>query len=271
MNDEIVTTLNQKHLDLDRKPMDYSKAIQCAILSREVYQEFSQLTFSAFPTLKPILIEQTETDTQCAILLEKDTLYIVFRGSEKALDWDTNFNFKQEVFEFKQEVIQEQIVRDREQIYPYPDKSRSGAKMHRGFTTAFLSVRDRIHDAIKQHPAPNVIVTGHSLGGALATLCAVDLQFNFSEQCAIEVYTFGAPRVGNSGFTKSFDRRVPTSYRIINGMDIVPNLPRWWQSYRHVDREYRLGKRFSLKFLSQRFIDHKIEHYIAALKKKAGL
>lgn len=253
--------------------MNYSKAIQCAILSREVYQDFAQLSFSAFPNLKPVLIDQPDTDTQCAILSEGDAIYdaiyIVFRGSEKRLDWDTNFQFKQELFEFKQEVIREQIVNDREQIYPYSGKSRSGAKMHRGFTTAFLSVRDRIHDFLKTHSPSQVTVTGHSLGGALATLCAVDLQFNFPNQFSIDVYTFGAPRVGNDGFTESFDRRVPESHRFVNGMDIVPALPRLWQGYRHVDKEHRLGKRFSLKFLTQRFVDHKIEHYIAALKQQA--
>jgi triacylglycerol lipase len=249
--------------------MDYSKAIQCAILSREVYQDLSQLRFSQFPNLKPFPIDQANTDTQCAILLDRDAMYIVFRGSEKQLDWDTNLDFTQEVFEFKQEVIREQIVEDQEKIYPYAAKSRSGAKMHRGFTTAFLSVRDRIHEFIKNNPASRVTVTGHSLGGALATLCAVDLQFNFSDQFSIDIYTFGAPRVGNDGFTDSFDRRMPESYRFINGMDIVPALPRWWQGYRHVNKEYRLGKRFSLNFLSQRFADHKIDHYIDAMKQAA--
>lgn len=250
--------------------MDYSKAITCAILCREVYQDFSQpsLRFSEFPQIRPEWFNIAKTDTQAAIVATDALTYIVFRGSETDMDWDTNFDFKQEVVEFKREVIQEGIVQNREQVYPYEGESTSGAKMHRGFVTAYFSVRDRLHEYVSRYPVAKVIATGHSLGGALATLCAVDLQYNFSPKITIESYTFGAPRVGNSGFAESFNRRVPNSYRIVNGMDIVPALPRPWQGYRHVDQEYRVGRRFSLNFLSQRFKDHKMDHYLNSLKEK---
>jgi len=184
------------------------------------------------------------------------------------MDWDTNFNFKQEVVEFQQEVIQRQIVQDREQIYPYTGESRSGAQMHRGFAAAYISVREEIHNYLKNHAAKSVIVTGHSLGGALATLCAVDIQYNFSN-VAINIYTFGAPRVGNDGFRESFNRRVPNSYRFVYGMDMVSALPRPWQGYHHVDTEYGLGPRFNLNFLSRRFKDHELANYITALRELA--
>jgi triacylglycerol lipase len=45
-------------------------------------------------------------------------------------------------------------------------------------------------------------------------------------------------------------------------MDLVPELPRWWQGYHHVATEFRIGNRFSLNFLSQRFKDHGIDRYI---------
>jgi triacylglycerol lipase len=253
--------------------MDYAKAFKCAVLSQEVYQGFSQIKFSGFPDVKPNLLDQKDTDTQCAIVTEEssNSLYIVFRGSETQLDWDTNFDFQQELVELKQEVIDEKIVDDRQQVYPYGGESSSGAKMHRGFVTAYFSVRSQIHDYLKNHPVANVTVTGHSLGGALATLCAVDVQYNFSNQVkAIDIYTFGSPRVGNTGFRESFNERVPNSYRFVYGMDIVPALPRPWQGYRHVDTEYRMGPRFSFNFFSQRFKDHAITNYINALKELAA-
>jgi predicted lipase len=252
--------------------VNYSQAVKCALLSQEVYQDFSQLQFSEFPSLTPDLLDQTSTDTQCALLSDTagSAIYIVFRGSEKRLDWNTNFNFEQEMVEFQQTVVQEQIVQEREQVYPYQGESQAGAKMHRGFVAAYLSVREQIHNYLRSHAAASVTVTGHSLGGALATLCAVDVQYNFSSQFAIDIYTFGAPRVGNQGFRESFNRRVPASYRFVFGMDLVPALPRPWQGYSHVDQEYRFGPRFSLKFFSQRFEDHKIANYIAALKTLAA-
>jgi predicted lipase len=248
--------------------MDYSRALKCAQLSQEVYQDLSGIQFTGFPDITPNCIDQSDTDTQCAVLVDapENGLYIVFRGSENRADWDTNLNLEKEVIDFQQEVIQEQIVENQETVYPYAGESKSGAKMHRGFVSAYMSVRNPIHTCLKNQSATHVVVTGHSLGGALATLAAVDLQYNFGNQAKIEIYTFGAPRVGNGGFRDSFNRRVPNSYRFIYGMDIVPALPRPWQGYSHVDKEYRLGSRFSLNFLSRRFKDHQIQNYIDALK-----
>lgn len=209
-----------------------------------------ELRFSAFPRLVPELLETTQTDTECAILtdFETQTTYVIFRGSESNTDWITNFNFNQA------------------KIYPYAGTSASGTEIHEGFVKAYFSVRDEIHRYFKQSSRQEVIVTGHSLGGALATICAVDLQYNFTEQFGVQVYTYGAPRVGNLGFAESFDDRVPQSYRFIHGMDLIPALPRPWQGYRHVQEAYRLGSRWSWNFLTQRFVDHRISGYINALQ-----
>ncbi|MBD2327905.1 lipase family protein [Alkalinema sp. FACHB-956] len=244
--------------------IDYSKAVKYATWSQEVYQNFNGIQLSGTAT-HPFLINQSDTDTQCALLLEQSSLTIVFRGSESDIDWETNFETKQERIEFDQVVIREQIAGERKQIYPYESGGDSGALMHCGFAEAYLSVRDQIHDYLKTHDVDAVTTTGHSLGGALATLCAVDLQYNF-KYLTIETYTFGAPKVGNDKFCESFKRRVPNSYRIVHGMDIVPEVPRWWQNYRSVDQEVRIGQRWSWKFISQRFKDHAIGAYIEILQ-----
>ena len=73
-----------------------------------------------------------------------------------------------------------------------------------------------------------VITTGHSLGGALAVLCAFDLSIEFKKdkelgiikflkhldiyedlmERNIKCFTFGAPRVGNFYFRKAFHEKV---------------------------------------------------------------
>lgn len=251
--------------------MDYAKALTCACLSQDIYKEFTDIQFRCDVEGDPLLIDEPKTDTQCGLLQERgsSSAYIIFRGSSADLDWDNNLNFKQIQFEFQKE-IQEQVVEKREQVYPYAGKSKSGAEMHQGFVGAYLSVRDRIHDYVNTAPISAVTVTGHSLGGALATLCAVDIQYNFGSKVQVDAYTFGAPRAGNSGFRDSYNERVPNSFRFVNGMDIVPALPRYWQSYRHVEKEIRLGQRFSLQFITQRFRDHDMNRYIEELKKLAG-
>jgi triacylglycerol lipase len=250
--------------------VDYAKAAKYAVYCQEVYQNFSTIQFGGL-TQKPVLIDEKKTDTQCAILPDRAEITIVFRGSESSFDWDTNFATRQERAEFDRKIIQGEIVdaEDREKIYPYEGESSSGAMMHRGFITAYFSVRDSIHDYMLRNPSVSkVVTTGHSLGGALATLCTIDIQYNFSSRVkTIEAYTFGSPKVGNTGFRDSFNRRVPNSYRFVHGMDMVAELPRPWQGgYHHVDKEFRIGRRFSLNFVSDRFKDHAIARYIEVLR-----
>jgi triacylglycerol lipase len=248
--------------------IDYPKAVKYAILCKKVYENFSTIQFDGI-TVKPVLISESKTDTQCAILTDGTSAIIVFRGSESSEDWETDFNTKLERAKFDQNVIKELIVEPQEKVYPYASGNSSKAKMHSGFVTAYFAVRDQIHDFIRNSEVTSVVATGHSLGGALASLCAVDVQYNFSSKVSIESYTYGAPAIGNDGFRDSYNQRVPNSYRIVNGMDLVPELPRWWQGYRDIDREFRIGKRFSLNFISQRFKDHAIDRYIEILKSMA--
>ena len=232
--------------------MDYTQAATCALLSKEVYGDLAKLTLSQFPQAISHPFENSETDTQGAILsVSPGLIYVVFRGSGQNADWDTNVALKQT------------------QGYPYDDNPQTNVRIHEGFSTAYLSVRDAIHQYFSNlGEETSLIVTGHSLGGALATLCALDLQFTFFSSASdrISLYTFGSPRVGNSALRASFNRRVPNSYRVIYGMDIVPAVPRPWQGYSHVDKEYRIGQRFSWRFVSQRFRDHEIARYIEALR-----
>jgi len=112
-----------------------------------------------------------------------------------------------------------------------------------GFTAMYNSLRTAaapnspiVAKSISSLPFPrpvtSVTVCGHSLGGALATLLALDLAANtvFSHPV---IYTYGSPRTGDSLFASTFDQVVTNSYRIENRLDIVPKLPP--PPYQHVD------------------------------------
>jgi predicted lipase len=43
----------------------------------------------------------------------------------------------------------------------------------------------------------------------------------------VRMYTFGAPRVGNSEFARFFDALGMEAFRIVNGADIVARMPRY--------------------------------------------
>jgi hypothetical protein len=89
------------------------------------------------------------------------------------------------------------------------------------------------------HPVSSVTICGHSLGGALATLLALDVAANtvFSDPA---VYSYGSPRTGDSLFASTYDQVVKNSYRIANRLDIVPALPPP-VDYEHVLNPYELN------------------------------
>ncbi|HZC54273.1 MAG TPA: lipase family protein [Mycobacterium sp.] len=88
-------------------------------------------------------------------------------------------------------------------------------------------------------PVTSVTICGHSLGGALATLLALDVATNTVFK-APAVYTYGSPRTGDSLFASTYDQVVTDSYRIANRLDIVPALPPP-ADYEHVLHPYELN------------------------------
>ena len=87
------------------------------------------------------------------------------------------------------------------------------------------------------------MVTGHSLGSALATRFVMEndanKKFDVTTCC-----TFASPRVGNKQFVTSFNRLPMASWRIVNSWDLVPRLPLripFLFDYRHVLAAYRFS------------------------------
>ena len=76
--------------------------------------------------------------------------------------------------------------------------------VHEGFQRIWTSVRPSVVDALDQlstkyHGIKRVFITGHSLGGAMAYQAALTLENEYNWNVK-NVYTFGAPRVGNEKF-----------------------------------------------------------------------
>jgi len=121
-------------------------------------------------------------------------------------------------------------------------------QVHEGFLTAFKSIRKRViatvYDTMMVAPEKKwkVHITGHSLGGALATLCSYELAAKgvgetegpeIVPEFDLTKYSFGSPRVGNAAFARDFDKLVPNSWRLYNSKDVIATVPRLL-SYSHV-------------------------------------
>jgi predicted lipase len=70
-----------------------------------------------------------------------------------------------------------------------------------------------------------IILTGHSLGGAIATLAACYFHDNGVEAENLEVYTFGAPPLASWAFSEYYCDKFPL-YRVVNQFDVIPPLSR---------------------------------------------
>lgn len=102
-----------------------------------------------------------------------------------------------------------------------------GARFHRGFMEALDEIWEPMFQALDAVVAKKdrpVFVTGHSLGGALALLAAWRLQ---RQMISIHnVYTFGAPMVGNEAAANAYEKEFPNRiYRYVDFGDMVPQLP----------------------------------------------
>lgn len=146
-------------------------------------------------------IEDRETDTQVRIeQAHAGEFIIIFPGTASLRDWRTDAKILK------------------------TDWDGEGGKAHRGFVEAYRSVGSQICVYLRDYGAERVTLTGHSLGGALATLCA-DVVADMGLE--IEgVYTFGSPRVGNRTFARNYNEDLAhVTYRIVNARDPVPWLP----------------------------------------------
>ena len=172
------------------------------------------------------------TDTQGFVAVrragdEMGMAVVSFRGTENLQDWMTNLQYSL-------------IPADS----PQPAANESTARVHQGFRDAFLSVRGQVDRYLPCAEGLPIFITGHSLGGALATLGAAHLSGWGLAAC----YTFGAPRIGNKGFSSSL--RTPV-YRVVNPLDTVPLVPPWSQGYRHAGVRKKLRRTSPLDTLRE--------------------
>ncbi|KAL9240869.1 hypothetical protein vseg_015041 [Gypsophila vaccaria] len=127
----------------------------------------------------------------------------------------------------------------------YPDMP--DAMVHHGFYYAYhnTTLRPGVVNAVRRarrlFGEIDVIVIGHSMGGAMAAICALDLTV-YHKIDNIQVMTFGQPRIGNADFASYYTQYIPNTIRVTHDHDIVPHLPPYYRyfpekTYHHFPRE----------------------------------
>ena len=144
-------------------------------------------------------------------------IVLSFRGSRSVRNWLTNLNFP---------------------VAPTTICATCTSSI--GFWQSWLEAQTNVLAAIKtaqkQYPDYKVIATGHSLGGALASLAAAVLR---AQGTTVDLYTYGAPKVGLQGLSDFLSATGKgETYRVTHKNDPVPKLPPALLGYRHTSPEY---------------------------------
>ena len=189
----------------------------------------------------PRLIFDKKTDTEVYMRVHGREVVIIFRGTDSPVNWMHNLMFCKRVIP-----------------YGAPD---GRIRVHGGFLETYRSVRDAILAHLPEEQC-RVTVTGHSLGAALAVLCAADIR-NVYPHKDIEVYLFGCPRVGNKAFADAYNKNVFKTLRVTNGNDIVAKLPPALFGFRHVGIDIQVGFLRLPFFISAN--DHRQRMYYSSL------
>ncbi len=119
----------------------------------------------------------------------------------------------------------------------------TAGRVHRGFKREVDDLWPRLERALKDNDKP-LWFAGHSLGGAMATICAGRCKLAEIPSNPNAIFTFGSPRVGNERYINFV--KVP-HYRWVNNNDIVTRVPPAWLGYRHNGQEFYLDSRGDLK------------------------
>lgn len=189
--------------------------------------------------------------------LGKEKLLVCIRDGEHALEW--------------KEKMQSSLVSF--QAFESSEKIDRNVLINEFFYEKYNLLRKELFELIDAVRFQELIITGHGFGAALATLFVYDLGIT-RPYLPITCVLFGSPKVGNFGFTFSFDNSVQQLrtplIRISNQKDWLTYLPFEENGYRHVGKPYEfcfykkdIAKESKLYMMTT----HKMENYLLAAVK----
>ncbi|KAK9011186.1 hypothetical protein V6N11_044040 [Hibiscus sabdariffa] len=216
-------------------------------------QGIAQLEFSVPETMD--LYYQKEKSTQVFLTSDKpkdaSLILISFRGTEPfdADDWSTDADYSwydcPGVGKIHMGFLEALGLGNRENIetfsynlrtknskHTYSETAEESAQLEMAEMSAYYLVREKLMSLLEEHKNAKFIVTGHSLGGALAIMFPIVLAIHGEKKLMEKlsgVYTFGQPRVGDRQLKKfmeaHLDQPVPKYFRVVYCNDVVPRLP----------------------------------------------
>jgi len=146
------------------------------------------------------ILSSERTRSYGAYIAPPDSMHVLaFRTTVTAMDWLHDLDFRTTRFV-------------------------GSAFVHRGFFRKYRSLRAQMLEIVAQRKPTQLLLTGHSMGGAIACLAALDLHYQF-EDIELHVVTFGSPRVGNRAFQDQLASACTSIHQLRDPRDLVPFYP----------------------------------------------
>lgn len=178
-----------------------------AYCNKENYKNISLIGPATGFIMEAILYD-TKTDIEGYIgyLPSSKSIYTVIRGTSSILNIIDDIEFRK---------------------IPYITYPECNCNVHHGFYNSALSIRNKTIEVIrilkKYYPKYSVIMTGHSLGGAVAQLLGMEIE---KEGIKVEIYNFGQPRIGDENYRDFVNSIINDRlWRFTHYQDMVPHIP----------------------------------------------
>ena len=197
---------------LTANSFQYGTALSLALAARLAYENKEDVEEAVTQLWRLNNCEFVDADgTQCFFATTPEAVIVSFRGTKELGDWLANLNVL--------------------------STTRTYGTVHRGFLGAFQVVEKKLETLMAPYRGRPVVVTGHSLGGALALIAAAEWH---GKHDVSWVHTCGQPAVGKRDFQGFIEDKYGDSYfRFVNEDDVVPMVPPF---YRHAGRLIHFGE-----------------------------
>ena len=209
-----------KRINEDKKDKKDKKSTNMIQSMTQARQKVLRNILESSPEGRVVFINDKDSDLQAGITKNDEArrVTVVFRGSESMKDWMYDL------------MVAKKCLDD-------------NVKVHRGFyhqltkngnmATLITTLKDMMNSLSTDNDnlPYDIYITGHSLGGALATLFGYFVSKDMPEY-QFKVVSFGSPRVGNHAFRYNFDQcKNLKHYRITNRRDVITSVPMY--KYKH--------------------------------------
>lgn len=124
----------------------------------------------------------------------------------------------------------------------YPHYKNGTGQVHYGFHKAWQQLEaagltTMIESMFAGYPDADILITGHSLGGALAQMASLEMKqnpiYNTLSIGKVQSITFGSPRWCDQTIATLYRNVVDSNWRIVNQRDVIPTAPLMHLGYHH--------------------------------------